>query len=55
MGPAFNDEALDHSDFAIRGMNAIASVNPHLTQGEGVMRYSLSRILDAVRASNPSP
>ncbi|MGP0031000.1 MAG: hypothetical protein ACLPVF_10910 [Acidimicrobiales bacterium] len=47
MGPTFDDEALDHSDVAIRGMNAIASVNPHLTQGERVMGDGLRRILSS--------
>ena len=45
MGQTFDDEPLDHSDFAIRGMDAIASVNPDLTQGERVMGDYQRRIV----------
>ncbi len=38
VGLTFDYEPLDHSDFAVRGMNAIASVDPHLTQGERITR-----------------
>ena len=34
MGQTFDDEALDHSDFAIRRMDAIPSVNADLTEGK---------------------
>jgi len=45
MRPTFDDEPFDDSDFSIDGVNAIASMNPHLAQGEGVMGDGLRHIL----------
>ncbi len=45
MGPTLDNEAFDHPNLAIRGMNAITSVHRHLPQGKCVISDSLCRIL----------
>jgi len=55
MGQTFDDETLDHSDFAIRCVDAIASVNPDLPQGGASWVTSRAGLSAAVTAANPSP
>lgn len=54
MRQTFDDQVLHHSDLAIGRMDAIASMNANLTQGERVMANSAG-LFAAVTAANPSP
>jgi len=49
VGFALDDKALHQSDFAIRRMDAITSVNSHLTRRELVMSNTLRRFISRRR------